>query len=46
MLKGKEWASLSIPKGNSQAFNKEKFAQEKRKEHFTDQILKDKESKK
>jgi hypothetical protein len=46
MLKGNEWASLSIPKGHSQVYNQEKFSQEKRKEHFTDQILKDKESKK
>jgi hypothetical protein len=46
MLKGNEWASLSIPKGHSQVYNQEKFSQEKRKEHFTDQILKDKEPKK
>ncbi len=33
------WASLSIPKGNSQAFNQEKFAQPKQKAHFTDEFL-------
>jgi len=41
MIKGKEWNSLSIPKGQSTAFNKEKFAQPKRKEHFTKQFLQD-----
>ncbi|MDH4472175.1 MAG: DUF1572 domain-containing protein [Fluviicola sp.] len=34
-----QWISLSIPKGNSQAYNSEKFAQPKRTEHFTDEIL-------
>ncbi len=32
------WASLSIPKGNSKAYNAEKFAKPKRKEHFTDDL--------
>lgn len=36
-----EWQSLSIPKGNSTAYNAEKFAQPKHKEHFTDEFLKD-----
>ncbi len=40
MLKGKEWQSLSIPKGKSTAYNMEKFAQEKRREHFTKEFLK------
>jgi Protein of unknown function (DUF1572) len=34
------WASLSIPKGNSTAYNADKFAQPKRKAHFTDEVLK------
>jgi hypothetical protein len=32
------WASLSIPKGNSEVYNAEKFAKPKRKEHFTDDL--------
>lgn len=32
------WKSLSIPKGNSKAYNAEKFAKPKRKEHFTDDL--------
>jgi len=35
-IKGTEFKSLSIPKGNSDAFNKEKFDQEKSRKHFTD----------
>jgi hypothetical protein len=38
--KGKKWKSLSIPKGQSTAFNVEKFKQEKIKEHFTKEFLK------
>ncbi len=41
MIKGKEWTSLSIPKGQSKQYNAERFAKAKRKEHFTDQFLKD-----
>lgn len=37
-----EWESLSIPKGGSKAFNAAKFSQEKRRQHFTDEFLKDK----
>ncbi len=33
--KGGEWQSLSIPKGESQEFNREKFAQEKGRRHFS-----------
>lgn len=33
------WHSLSIPKGNSQQYNAEKFAQEKHQAHFTDEFL-------
>ncbi len=32
------WSSLSIPKGQSKNYNKEKFAKPKRKEHFTDDL--------
>src|SRR6478735_7369298 len=35
-IKGNSFKSLSIPKGNSAAFNKEKFEQEKTSKHFTD----------
>ncbi|WP_298553536.1 DUF1572 family protein [uncultured Algibacter sp.] len=38
LLKGKDWESLSIPKGNSAEFNKDKFSQEKGKRHFTDDL--------
>ncbi len=40
MIRGAEWQSLSIPKGDSKAYNAEKFALEKRKAHFTDEFLK------
>ncbi len=40
MVKGATWVSLSIPKGASNAFNEAKFAKPKRKEHFTDDLLK------
>jgi hypothetical protein len=35
-LKGHGFQSLSIPKGGSTDFNKDKFAQEKTRKHFTD----------
>jgi hypothetical protein len=35
-----DWVSLSIPKGNSNQYNAEKFAQPKEKRHFTDEYLK------
>lgn len=41
LIKGDSWQSLSIPKGKSQAFNKEKFAQQKEKGHYTDDYLDD-----
>lgn len=41
MLKGKDWQSLSIPKGASKAYNEEKFAQEKHKAHFSDEYRKE-----
>lgn len=36
MIKGDDWKSLSIPKGQSKGYNQEKFAQEKTVRHFTD----------
>ncbi|MGV3587988.1 MAG: DUF1572 domain-containing protein [Adhaeribacter sp.] len=36
------WTSLSIPKGNSQAYNADKFSKPKQKEHFTDEFFGDK----
>lgn len=35
-IKGDAFQSLSIPKGKSDTFNKEKFGQEKARKHFTD----------
>ncbi|HQU77596.1 MAG: DUF1572 family protein [Chitinophagales bacterium] len=34
-----QWDSLSIPRGRSDAFNKEKFSRPKEKGHFTDEFL-------
>lgn len=39
LIAGSKWKSLSIPKGDSKAYNKEKFSQEKHKEHFTKEFL-------
>jgi len=39
MLAGAEWQSLSIPKGESQQFNADKFAKPREKQHFTDDYL-------
>ncbi len=39
MLSNMGWNSLSIPKGNSDNYNKEKFSQPKEKKHFTDELL-------
>ena len=36
VIKGDSFKSLSIPKGNSEAFNKKKFKNEKSSKHFTD----------
>ena len=36
MRKGPAWQSLSIPRGETAAFNAKKFAQEKKRGHFTD----------
>ena len=39
MIKGDAWTSLSIPKGMSKEFNAARFAKQKRKAHFTDDLL-------
>ena len=36
MIKGKDWISLSIPKGKSQEYNAAKFKNDKIRKHFTD----------
>lgn len=36
------WKSLSIPKNKSADYNADKFSQEKRREHFTDEFLSNK----
>lgn len=41
MIKDNQWKSLSIPKGASKNYNAKKFADPKRKAHFTDEFLKD-----
>lgn len=38
LVQNEQWASLSIPKGGSKAFNKEKFSKPKRKKHYTDDL--------
>ncbi len=40
MLAKNGWTSLSIPKGNSQSYNSEKFSKPKEIAHFTDEYLK------
>lgn len=35
-IKGDAFTSLSIPKGESHSFNRDKFSQEKSRKHFTD----------
>jgi hypothetical protein len=42
MICDTKWISLSIPKGNSNTYNAEKFAQPKHREHFTEEYLKNK----
>lgn len=39
MLSENGWNSLSIPRGNSKAFNDNKFSQPKQRGHFTDDFL-------
>lgn len=39
MIKDKDWESLSIPKNQSNDYNKEKFAKPNSEQHFTDNYL-------
>jgi hypothetical protein len=39
MAAGNQWQSLSIPRGQSGSYNAEKFASEKTRRHFTDELL-------
>jgi Protein of unknown function (DUF1572) len=43
MMCDKNWNSLSIPRGDSQKYNEEKFAKEKHTEHFTIEYIDKKE---
>ncbi len=43
LIKNDAWTSLSIPKGGSKDYNANKFSQEKKKGHFTDEYLNEKE---
>ncbi len=38
MIANENWEPLSIPKGNSKAYNEEKFAKPKQKKHFADDL--------
>lgn len=38
-LRGAEWQSLSIPRGESAAYNARKFTQQKERRHFTDEWM-------
>lgn len=38
IIKGEDFNSLSIPKGQSKEYNTDKFAKPKRREHFTDDL--------
>lgn len=38
LIKGNDWKSLSIPKGDSLKYNQEKFSKEKGIRHFTDDL--------
>jgi hypothetical protein len=40
MVSENNWTSLSIPKGNSNSYNVDKFSKPKQKGHFTDEYLK------
>lgn len=41
-----DWKSLSIPKGQSEAFNAEKFSKEKSIRHYTDEFIEEGEDEK
>ncbi|MGZ3902367.1 MAG: DUF1572 domain-containing protein [Bacteroidia bacterium] len=45
MIQNEKWQSLSIPRGNSHEYNKEKFSKEKGRTHFTDEYLSNKDNK-
>tara|TARA_R110002126_G_scaffold32976_3_gene103676 strand:- start:723 stop:1274 length:552 start_codon:yes stop_codon:yes gene_type:complete len=38
LLKGENWKSLSIPKGDSSKYNQDKFSKDKGRRHFTDDL--------
>ncbi len=38
-LKGKDWKSLSIPRGESDTFNSQKFSGKKHRAHFTNSLV-------
>lgn len=38
LAKGKNWQSLSIPKGKSKDYNQEKFSKDRGKRHFTEDL--------
>ncbi len=40
MVQNQNWASLSIPKGDSKTYNAQKFAQTQNTGHYTDDLLK------
>lgn len=40
MIKGKDWESLSIPKGESENYNSQQFSIPKSQKHFTDDYIK------
>jgi len=39
MIKGVDWQSLSIPRGESAAYNQAKFAKPKHREHFSEEWI-------
>ncbi len=41
MIKSEQWQSLSIPKGKSSVYNKERFSAPKHKAHYTDKLMDD-----
>lgn len=40
ILLNNNWKSLSIPKGQSDSYNADKFAEDKRRSHFSDEYIK------
>ncbi|HLT33706.1 MAG TPA: DUF1572 family protein [Aquaticitalea sp.] len=38
LIKGRDWQNLSIPKGNSHAYNQLKFEKPQERKHFTDEV--------